>query len=101
METKTTKKATYKSQILDWVEKQSEARYTDIIKFAYELKWGPGSFMKYENRRGYYSGGFEWAIKIVNGNREFLPKGHLVKPNKQGWLEKQANGKYKTVRPTN
>jgi len=51
--------------ILDFVKSSGNEgrRYIDIVKFAFELSWGRGSFDPIENR-GYYAGVFKSGRKI-------------------------------------
>jgi len=91
-------KKTIKSQVLDWVESQGQASFTGIIEFAHDLKYGPRSWEKNPNRRGWYSSPLSRGYVPRGGAPAFGP-GYLVNPkSKTGYLKKQANGLYKTVR---
>ena len=91
-------KRTIKSQVLDWVESRGHAGYNEIIEFAHDLKYGTGSWQKNPNRRGWYSSPFSRGYVPHSGAPVFGP-GYLINPkSKTGYLKKQANGLYKTVR---
>ncbi len=107
-----------KAKVLDFVENQGEARYTDIIKFIITEKFGPDAWDNgfqmephYENvngkwqqvgmrrkntNRGYYSGAFRTPYTARNG-KTYYP-GHFLNDTGYGKLEKQENGLYKTIR---
>ncbi len=109
-------KQTMKAKVLDFVESQGEARYTDIIKFIITEKFGPDAwengfrmerhwkFVKGEGykpagmrrkntNRGYYSGAF-----IKGTPRNGYNWGYFLRDAGYGFLEKQENGLYKTLR---
>jgi hypothetical protein len=79
-------KETMKSRVLNFVESQGSARYTDIIRFIVDYKFGPGAYDntrihnpwnlgKAENPyRGYYSTSMMPDGYLRNG-RERLVKG--------------------------
>jgi hypothetical protein len=75
----------------------NEMRYTDIIKFAFELSHPLRHFDKRSNR-GYYANAFS---KGWNNTYRFKQRpGHLVDTNGRfGYLEKKSNGLYRVVRP--
>ena len=70
-------------KILDFIEEAGPEgrRYTDIIKFAYELTHGEGSYTR-ENR-GYWSGGFKTPTPDDRGF------GHLMK-----YITKNEEGRW-------
>ena len=76
-------------------------RYTDIIKFAYEITHGEGSFHKKRNR-GFYSDAFAhysfWGA-AADIRKIGKPRGHFVRPTKTGHLVKLSNGLWSVVRP--
>jgi len=108
-------KQTMKAKVLDFVESQGEARYTDIIKFIITEKFGPdawengfqmerqwkyvegkgyqptGRMLRKNTNRGYY------ACALTRGGR-FTRKGYFLCDAGYGFLEKQENGLYKTIR---
>ncbi len=108
------KKQTMKAKVLDFVESQGEARYTDIIKFVVTENFGPDAWdngfkmephwvidengrwiqtgMRRKNtNRGYYSGA------LTKGSR-WTREGYFLRDAGYGFLEKQENGLYKTIR---
>jgi hypothetical protein len=98
-------KKSIKAQILEYVESLGDegASYTQITRFAHELKYGVGSYEKNPNRRGWFSAAFSgnwvYSLRGEQFNRMKYRIGYLIKKRaKSGWLEKQANSKYKTVR---
>jgi hypothetical protein len=95
-------KQTLKQLILDKVEKdwKNQARFTDIIEFAHDHKHGAGSWKKNPNRRGWYSGAFCRQAHVLSIEKPHVyVDGYLIKKGiKSGWLEKQTNRRYKTVR---
>jgi len=56
-------------------------RYTDIIKFAYEDKYGPGTYT--DEHRGHWAGGFKTPSRDDRG------WGHLMK-----YIQKNDDGKW-------
>jgi hypothetical protein len=94
-------KQTIKSRLLDWVESQDSASFTAIIEQAHDLKHGVGSWSKNPNRRGWFSDAFtgQWRYDRPNDQHRSYQIGYMVRRGvKSGWLEKQPNGLYKTVR---
>lgn len=92
------KAMTKKEKIFQHIEANGNAmRYTDIIKFAYELNNGIGTFNK-KSDRGYYSGAFRSFIDRYNGNK--WNRGHFVKHNRNGYLFKLPNGLWSVCRPS-
>jgi len=95
---------TKREKIFRHIEDNGNAmRYTDIIKFAYEITHGGGSFDKKANR-GYYACAFTyhsyWSAKFSNRIKNIgSPKGHFVMPTKNGYLKKLPNGLWSVVRP--
>lgn len=114
----TNMKRTIKAEVLDFVEQQGEARYTDIIKFIVEHNFGKGAWeagfqmeRQYEytsegykttgmrrmnTNRGYYSGAFRKPYTDRYGKTHY--PGYFFKDAGYGKLVKQENGLYKTVR---
>ena len=97
---------TKREKIFRHIEDNGNAmRYTDIIKFAYEITHGKGSFHKKHNR-GYYASAFAfhsyWSA-IFSDRRKNIdsPKGHFVTPTRNGHLIKLPNGLWSVVRPAN
>jgi hypothetical protein len=97
---------TKREKIFRHIEDNGNAmRYTDIIKFAYELTHGKGSFDKKANR-GYYSGAFTFHsyFSWLSGDKYKkvgAPKGHFVIPTRNGNLVKLPTGLWSVVRPSN
>jgi len=58
-------KETMKSRVLNFVESQGSARYTDIIRFIVDYKFGPGA---YDNTRTYQG---MWPCKPENPYRGY------------------------------
>lgn len=107
-----------KAKVLDFVENQGEARYTDIIKFIITEKFGPDAWdngfqmeqhyeytsegykpagMRRKNtNRGYYSGAFKKPYTDRYGKTHY--PGYFLNDTGYGKLEKQENGLYKTIR---
>jgi hypothetical protein len=84
-------------------DKGNAMRYTDIIKFTYELTHGKDSFDKRINR-GYYACAFTYhsyrSAKFSNRIKNIgSPKGHFVTPTKNGHLVKLSNGLWSVHRP--
>ena len=52
-------KETMKSHVLNFVQSQGSARYTDIIRFIVDRKFGPGA---YDNTRT----SNEWNVPLIN-----------------------------------
>ena len=105
--TKKQKVMTKKERVFRHIEDNGNAmRYTDIIKFAYEITHGTGSFDKRENR-GYYACAFTyhsyWSAMFGGQRKKNIgsPKGHFVIPTKSGHLIKLPNGLWSVVRPSN
>jgi hypothetical protein len=96
---------TKREKIFRHIEDSGNAmRYTDIIKFAYEITHGEGSFDKKKNR-GYYACAFTyhsyWSARFSDRRKNIgNPKGHFVMPTKSGHLIKLPNGLWSVVRPT-
>ncbi len=90
-------KETMKSRVLNFVESQGSARYTDIIRFIVDYKFGPGTYDntrahnvwrlgKAENPyRGYYSSA------MARGGMYQQPGHFLTGPER---LVKGADGLY-------
>jgi hypothetical protein len=97
---------TKREKIFRHIEDNGNAmRYTDIIKFAYEITHGKDSFDKKKNR-GYYACAFTYHsyYSWITGNKYNkvgAPKGHFVTPTKSGKLIKLPNGLWSVVRPDN
>tara|TARA_R100000655_G_scaffold93890_1_gene135249 strand:- start:489 stop:815 length:327 start_codon:yes stop_codon:yes gene_type:complete len=106
-------KQTMKAKVLDFVESQGEARYTDIIKFIITEKFGPDAWengFRMEQHYEYTSEGYKPAgMRRKNTNRGYFsgaltkgsrwtPKGYFLRDAGYGFLEKQENGLYKTIR---
>jgi len=97
---------TKREKIFRHIEDNGNAmRYTDIIKFAYELSYGKGSFDKKENR-GYYSSAFSYHsyfswLSDAKYKKVGAPKGHFVIPTRNGYLVKLPTGNWSVVRPSN
>lgn len=96
---------TKKEKVFRHIEDNGNAmRYTDIIKFAYELSNGSGSFDKKKNR-GYYACAFTyysyWSAMFGGQRKKNIgsPKGHFVIQTKSGHLIKLPNGLWSVVRP--
>lgn len=105
IKTEKQKVMTKKEKVFRHIEDNGNAmRYTDIIKFAYELSNGIGSFDKKENR-GYYACAFTyysyWHAMFGGKRKKNInsPKGHFVIPTKNGHLKKLPNGLWTVVRP--
>ena len=99
-------KPTKRSQIIDFVESQGTASFTEIQRFIVDLNYGEGTYdsakhgdrawdQKTETRsrkcnpwRGYYCG----AFANTYGRPAMLLSG------KKSYLVKDANGRYSTVR---
>jgi len=110
------KKQTMKSQVLNFVESQGTARYTDIIRFIVDTKFGEGTFnsdagtdlawgakgktVKCNPWRGYYSAAFMKPYRISRGENagKMVYPGYFFKDAGYGCLIKLENGLYKTVR---
>jgi hypothetical protein len=95
---------TRKEKVFRHIEENGNAmRYTDIIKFAYEDKYGKGTFDKKRNR-GHYSGafsfhtGYPWYPSFMK-QKAVKPKGHFVTPTSNGYLWKLSNGLWAVQRP--
>ena len=95
-------KTTLKSLILDYVESLgNRAKYTQIVRFAHDHKYGPEEWAINPNRRGYFSNAFygQWVYERPKDRHYDNSPGYLVKRNvKSGWLEKNSDGTYKTIR---
>jgi hypothetical protein len=95
---------TRKEKIFRHIEDSGNAmRYTDIIKFAYEEKYGKGTFDKIGNR-GFYASAFNyhsyWSNRFDDRIKNIgKPKGHFVTPTKNGHLVKLSNGLWSVHRP--
>ena len=102
----TKKVMTKREKIFRHIEDNGNAmRYTDIIKFAYEITHGKDSFNKKKNR-GYYACAFTHHsyYSWLTGDRYKKvgsPKGHFVTPTRNGHLKKLPNGLWSVVRPSN
>jgi len=95
---KNKKVMTIKERVFQHIEANGNAmRYTDIIKFAYELNNGIGTFNK-KSDRGYYSSAFTTYIDRYNRNK--YHQGHFVKYNSNGYLFKCPNGLWAVCRPS-
>lgn len=94
-----TKKVTMKEQVLQFVEQRGSARYTDIIKFIVDTKFGANTYdnakgtdqvcgkiseegnwkyYKANPYRGYFSAAFSGGCIWKNGQREYQP-GYFLK----------------------
>jgi hypothetical protein len=97
---------TKREKIFRHIEDNGNAmRYTDIIKFAYELSFGKGSFDKKANR-GYYASAFSYHsyfswLSGAKYKKVGAPKGHFVIPTRNGYLVKLPTGGWSVVRPSN
>lgn len=95
---------TKREKIFRHIEDNGNAmRYTDIIKFAYEIDHGKNSFDKKINR-GYYASAFThhsyWSAGYNNPKKRIgSPKGHFVIETRTGYLKKLPNGLWSVVRP--
>jgi hypothetical protein len=95
---------TRKERVFRHIEDNGNAmRYTDIIKFAYEDKYGKGTFDK-RNNRGFYACAFTyhsyWSARFSERKKNIgSPKGHFVTPTKNGQLVKLSNGLWSVHRP--
>jgi hypothetical protein len=109
-------KQTMKSKVLDFVESQGKARYTDIIRFIVDTKFGEGTFdrdagtdltwgpngkhVKCNPWRGYYSGAFVKPYRITRGENagKMVYPGYFFKDSGYGYLILGQDGLYRTVR---
>ncbi len=84
-------KTTMKSRVLNFVESQGSARYTDIIRFVVDYKFGPGA---YDNTRTYNAWGLGKAENPYRGyyGTNMMPTGYLR--NGRERLVKGADGLY-------
>ena len=95
---------TRKEKVFRHIEDNGNAMpYTYIIKFAYEDKYGKGTFDKKKNR-GFYSCAFTyhsyWSTRFSDRRKNIgHPKGHFVTPTKNGHLVKLSNGLWSVHRP--
>lgn len=95
---------TRKEKVFRHIEDNGNAmRYTDIIKFAFEDKYGIGTFDKKKNR-GFYACAFNyysyWSSYFNKAKKNIgSPKGHFVVPTKNGHLFKLSNGLWSVHRP--
>ena len=71
------------------------------VRFAHDHKYGPDEWAINPNRRGYFSNAFygQWVYDPNCKWQMYTEVGYLVKRNvKSGWLEKNSDGTYKTIR---
>ena len=96
------KKRTLKSKILDYVEMMhNAATYTQITRFAHDHKYGAKDWAKNPNRRGHFSDALagQWIYDRPDQHHYAERPGYLVKRGvKSGWLQKNPDGTYRTVR---
>jgi len=71
-------------KILDFIKAAGPegARYTDIVKFAYELSYGEGTYS--HEHRGYWSGGFKTPTPDDRGFGHLMK--YLTKNEKGRWI---------------
>jgi hypothetical protein len=81
------KKVTMKEQVLQFVEQRGSVRYTDIIKFIVDTKFGANTYDNAKGKdtyyranpyRGYFSAAFSGGSTWKNGKREYQP-GYFLK----------------------
>ena len=95
---------TRKERVFRHIEDNGNAmRYTDIIKFAFEDKYGKGTFDK-KKHRGFYACAFTyhsyWSAQSSTRRKNIgSPKGHFVTLTKNGHLIKLSNGLWSVHRP--
>jgi hypothetical protein len=82
-------KTTMKSRVLNFVESQGSARYTDIIRFVVDHKFGEGTYDVTERDR--WTGHFKKPYRGYYGTN-MLPTGYLR--NGRERLVKGADGLY-------
>ncbi len=107
-------KETMKSHVLNFVQSQGSARYTDIIRFIVDRKFGKGTY-EWHNSHSYRqvpvwsSKKNEWSLGTVNANKyrgyyaSAMTRGGMYHP--QGYfltgpdrLVKGADGLYRVER---